>query len=471
MPVLPLLVEEDVTHYEHQIKAHPLGVRPSGNAFTASVHIRENLGIFSSLPDKLILALLEWLHYDDLLRLGSTCRAFFAFTACDDLWKRLFLQQSPSRPPWLGSWRATYLQHAGAKIPPFDCQLYSDALYRPFLCSQLNLAQFVSCIPLPNCIPRFANLSQADYLNCWNNRPFILTEPVKEWPIFSRWCQETLLDQYADVEFRAEAVDWPLKIYVEYMSNNGDESPLYLFDKDFVEKMNLVVEGNSRAYWPPQCFGEDLFALLGGQRPDSRWLIIGPERGGSTFHKDPNATSAWNAVIRGSKYWIMFPGSTLPPGVFVSEDQSEVTSPLSIAEWLLTFHKEARSIRGCIEAVCKEGEVLHVPSGWWHLVVNLEPAIAITQNFISHSHLECALEFLGNRPDQVSGFCNEIKNPHQLFLNALKQHGIEAPSKQSAVNGTKRKWEQVLMGEEMHPTDGEATFSFGFANDTEEENG
>lgn len=47
----------------------------------------------------------------------------------------------------------------------------------------------------------------------------------------------------------------------------------------------------------------------------------------------------------------------------MSDDQSEVTSPLSIAEWLFSFHAEARKTKGCIEGICNEGEVLHVPSG------------------------------------------------------------------------------------------------------------
>lgn len=75
------------------------------------------------------------------------------------------------------------------------------------------------------------------------------------------------------------------------MNNQRDESPLYLFDRSFVEKMELSVgrkiEGH---YWIPECFGEDFFATLGAERPDHQWLIIGPERSGSTFHKDPNAT-------------------------------------------------------------------------------------------------------------------------------------------------------------------------------------
>ena len=65
----------------------------------------------------------------------------------------------------------------------------------------------------------------------------------------------------------------------------------------------------------PKYFDEDLFSVLGDEgRPDFRWLIMGPPRSGSTFHKDPNATSAWNAVITGSKKWIMYPPHALPPG-------------------------------------------------------------------------------------------------------------------------------------------------------------
>jgi hypothetical protein len=302
----------------------------------------------------------------------------------------------------------------------------------------------------------------------WSGRPFILTDPVREWPLQQKWCQDSLLEQYGEVIFRAEAVDWPLKTYVEYMSNNTDESPLYLFDRSFVEKMDLRVARDSGSYWLPECFGEDIFTLLGDQRPDHRWLIIGPERSGSTFHKDPNATSAWNAVIRGSKYWIMFPNSasTPPPGVFVSEDQSEVTSPLSIAEWLLTFHDEARNTPGCLEGVCGEGEVLHVPSGWWHLVVNLEPAIAITQNFVPKSHITAAIDFLKNKPEQVSGFKSDVQNPYALFMERLQKHHPNLIEQQQQAS-KKRKWEEVVHG--ASEEDGAADFSFGLGDELDEE--
>lgn len=59
--------------------------------------------------------------------------------------------------------------------------------------------------------------------------------------------------------------------------------------------------------------------------------IIGPTRSGSTWHQDPNGTSAWNAVTAGQKAWLMFPPDITPPGVFVSADQAQVEAPLSLA--------------------------------------------------------------------------------------------------------------------------------------------
>src|SRR6266699_1703225 len=236
--------------------------------------------------------------------------------------------QSRQCPTWQGTWRSTVLGLSRERRLRIDCGgVFSDVLHRPFVCTNILLDKYASGIPQANRIQHFEDLSYAEFAGKWSNTPFILTQGIRGWPVLKHWSLDKQLKMYSETEFRAEAVDWPFGTYHRYMSDNQDESPLYLFDRKFAEKMGIQVgRGDDAAYWNPDCFGHDLFEVLGAERPAHRWLIIGPARSGSTFHKDPNGTSAWNAVIQGAKYWIMFPPSVAVPGVYVSKDNSEVTS-------------------------------------------------------------------------------------------------------------------------------------------------
>ena len=123
--------------------------------------------------------------------------------------------------------------------------------------------------------------------------------------------------------------------YHRYCRESRDDLPLYIFDPRFADKCPALLEHFS----VPEHFGsEDLFSVLGADRPDHRWLIAGPERSGSVWHIDPNATSAWNAVVRGAKKWILFPPNCPPPGVHPSPAGDEVTQPVSLPEWYFNYY-------------------------------------------------------------------------------------------------------------------------------------
>lgn len=73
------------------VPPHPLGIKPAGNAYTSSSNIRSTIGIFASLPDELIVQILEHLDSTSLLQLGATCKVLYAFSRLEDLWKALFI--------------------------------------------------------------------------------------------------------------------------------------------------------------------------------------------------------------------------------------------------------------------------------------------------------------------------------------------------------------------------------------------
>jgi hypothetical protein len=59
---------------------------------------------------------------------------------------------------------------------------------------------------------------------------------------------------------------------------------------------------------------------------------------------------------------------------------------------------------GCtpLETICEAGEVMFVPRGWWHCVLNVDDTVAVTQNYVSDCNLADVLQFLRIKGEQES---------------------------------------------------------------------
>ncbi|KAI8813043.1 hypothetical protein BJ742DRAFT_735390 [Cladochytrium replicatum] len=77
-----------------------------------------------------------------------------------------------------------------------------------------------------------------------------------------------------------------------------------LFDKNFA---NSDITGMADDFMV-----QSYLCSVLGETWNCRWVIIGLTGSRSTFQVDPNSTSASNAVITGSKKWIMFPPEAIP---------------------------------------------------------------------------------------------------------------------------------------------------------------
>jgi hypothetical protein len=381
----------------------------------------------------------------------------------EENWRQFTLNRFRGNFKYLENWRNTFKFMTGSFIRDVPIQVecvYSDFLYHSYRCASIDLEELTT--PSRDNIERRSNLSMKEFLEEYAipGKPVILTDIVSHWPAYSKWTWEFFLNRSSTQEYRAEAVDMTFNNYYQYAIAAFEESPLYLFDKFAIDNdPSLANDFNV-----PEYFNQDLFSVLGDQRPDYRWIIIGPERSGSTFHVDPNATSAWNAVLQGSKKWILLPPGYAPPGVYPSKDGSEVTSPVSLAEWYLNHYHELADDPNVIEGVCKAGEIIYVPSNWWHSVMNLEDSIALTQNFVSDFNLMSVLKFLRFKPDQVSGFKGDCyPSLFEAFLDGLKRERPKAWGEvdSSQLEEKKSKWTELTANA------GETSFSFGFTIDDE----
>lgn len=427
---------------------HPLNVKPSGNFMLQESHLPwhhtpryRHLGLLASFPDDVIMNILSYVQSPrDLLNLAFTSRFLYAFAYDEELWRKLCIHSMGDKvTQWRGLWKCTMLgidldQQADLQLT--DNDLCLDVLYRPFQCLQIDYDKVFWQVSNeeekrsvwaqqrnhggpprtpPGGVARVSEqwMTLERYNELWHDKPFILSvDDDNRWP---QWDLSTLLQRFPQVKFRQEAVQWPLALYALYLQQNRDESPLYLFDCSSEAILQLKQE-----YSVPKIFQHDLFHEFSQYscRPDNAWLIVGPKRSGSTFHKDPNFTSAWNTALTGRKLWIMLPTNITPPGVGTDDAESEVTSPVGVAEWvMLGFFNDCLKIEECQIAVTFPGECMHVPSSWWHSVINLDDSVALTQNFVPEPKLGNVLHFFKNKRDQISGFRpKEVKEAIKSLL-------------------------------------------------------
>ncbi|KAJ6824495.1 F-box protein [Iris pallida] len=402
-------------------------IQPLGNLLLVgpSANIRNpGLGSLHVLPDDILLDLLSLLSAKELSILSTASRSFFVFATHDPLWRSLVLREFQGDFVFSGSWRSTYFSSSSSNCPDSPSStilvnnFYSDYLFQSWLCANLKMKP--EWLRRDN-IPRRRGLSMEEFVRCFEepNKPVLLEGCIDSWPALRKWtCRDHLVRVCGDVKFTAGPVEMKLDSYFRYADKVKEERPLYVFDPKFVEKVPELGSG----YEVPLYFKEDMFSVLGEERPDFRWIIIGPAGSGSSFHVDPNSTSAWNAVIKGSKKWVMFPPEVVPPGVHPSPDGAEVACPVSITEWFMNFYGACENWKKRpVECVCKAGEVVFVPNGWWHLVINLEDSIAITQNYVSRRNLLNVLDFLKkpNASELVSGTSDRV-NIHCKFRSAIE---------------------------------------------------
>ncbi|KAM0823400.1 hypothetical protein ACQ4PT_044197 [Festuca glaucescens] len=280
-------------------------VQPLGNLLLAAArraNLRDSgLGALRPLPDDLILDVLGLLPARDLAALSAASKAFYVISSHDPLWRAIVLAELGGDFAFAGSWRTTYIAAASgrAHCPPRALEIkgfYSDYLFQSRLCANMEMrTEWLE----RDTIDRRRGLSVEKFIAEYEepNWPVLLEGCLDTWPALQKWTREYLLEVSAGKEFAVGPVSMPLDRYFLYADNVQEERPLYLFDAKFAEK---VPEMGSD-YEVPVYFQEDLFKVLGEERLDHRWIIIGPAGSGSSFHVDPNSTSAWNAVIKGAK--------------------------------------------------------------------------------------------------------------------------------------------------------------------------
>ncbi|KAK9930455.1 hypothetical protein M0R45_027492 [Rubus argutus] len=310
----------------------------------------DGLGDFLVLPDELICAILESLSARDVARLSCVSSVMYILCNEEPLWLSLCLNTLSGPLEYKGSWKKTvlHLEHV-----PYECDearrkpLNFDGFNSMFLYRRLYRCHTtLDGFSFDNGNVERKNKITVEEFSCDydGKKPVLLTGLADAWPARHTWTLDHLLQNYGDTAFKisqrsSRKISMTFKDYVSYMKVQHDEDPLYIFDHKFGD-----------------------------------------------FEPVPGIH-----FLCGRKRWALYPPGRVPIGVTVHVNKEDgdvnIETPTSL-QWWLDFYPLLADEDKPIECTQMPGETIFVPSGWWHCVLNLEPSIAVTQNFVNSKNFE-----------------------------------------------------------------------------------
>mmetsp|Transcript_372 Transcript_372/g.545 ORF Transcript_372/g.545 Transcript_372/m.545 type:complete len:473 (-) Transcript_372:209-1627(-) len=310
----------------------------------------------------------------------------------------------------------------------------------------------------------WTDLSIEDFIEKYQKPeiPVIITGLTDTWKAQKNWTIEELFTgKYRNCRLKIGEDDdgytirIKVKYFLNYMMHQKDDSPMYLFDGTFDE------DGIEREmlddYEIPFYFKDDLFNLVSERRrPPYRWFLVGPKRSGTSAHTDPLGTSAWNALVYGRKRWILTKPGTRKRQVKgyhlrrKGEDGEASTYFSYVLPRILKEEAEKKNRdMGIREVIQEPGEVIYVPGGWYHAVLNITDTVAVTQNFCARAQfLKIWRHARKGRKKMSQKWLSKLKEEHpdlaEMALKCNDDDGFEF--KKSSKKKKKKKIEEVELG-------------------------
>ena len=278
-------------------------------------------------------------------------------------------------------------------------------------------------------VERRSNLSYEEFFREYSakSKPVIITDAMPS--LFanspSPWSLEHIVDVCGDVYVHAQRYDPSVRAWgklasekvvklrdfvAEFQANvtrvddahafdydgpkDVDGNPLlYLFDLPLPEACPEIVS----EFTVPKYFAGDLLQRVPRDvdvpyRDAWPSLFIGPRYSRGSLHVDSFGSSFWMALFEGRKKWIFFEPEQKP---LLYEQRADQTFAVDVFRPNLTeTPMYARAVH--TECVLQPGEILFVPAGSPHQVMNLDATVSVSMNFIDAANRQRVIDTLKN---------------------------------------------------------------------------
>ncbi|KGB76206.2 hypothetical protein CNBG_2044 [Cryptococcus deuterogattii R265] len=293
----------------------------------------------------------------------------------------------------------------------------------------------VSVIP-PRPFPTYDHLSYGDFLDnhMIPNVPFFLSSAnTSTWPATKSFRKpntqstaslpnlpalrqyshhvvpvaNTLQPQFSEFERTEKSLGEVLDLWENQESEQG--RGLYVKDWHLMAELEGQGKGVGEIYSVPECLRDDWLNPPYTPSPrtkpinssastsDFRFTYVGPALTYTPLHRDVYGSYSWSANVVGRKMWWFFPPDKLGR---VKDENRELVFDVR--------HLEGEG--GAMKVLQEEGEIIFIPSGWHHQVVNLDFCISINHNFFASPTLPHIYRALCVSQDRVEDSIADVKD-------------------------------------------------------------
>ena len=178
--------------------------------------------------------------------------------------------------------------------------------------------------------------------------------------------------------------DWHYDIACEAIACNAEyKTPVY-FSNDWLNewwtlhRLEQYLNHNNSTHLEYMCYMYNLEKDVDA-KSDFKFLYFGHANTFTPLHHDIYKSYSWSGQIVGTKRWLLYPPNT--------EDICKGKPTLSKAA-------KSRTVEGMIEVVQEPGELIFVPSGWYHEVYNETSSVSINHNWINENNIDVVAQHL-----------------------------------------------------------------------------
>jgi histone arginine demethylase JMJD6 len=267
-------------------------------------------------------------------------------------------------------------------------------------------------------IERRSNLSYAQFAEeyLYANKPVIVTDAIRDWKALTRWTPDFLKREFGELRFTINearsqeaaykdnegTVEYTMVRFIDRVLESTDENPApYLRNRVLGEMFPSLTQDIEPLpeYLLPNWLPEKYLVKYVGEvlnRGAAIEIYVGGKGGAfPVLHYDGAGVHAFLMQIFGRKQFIIYPPDQ-EEYLYPSPERQNLSLIRDLDHPDLTrFPLFAKAVP--IKFVLEPGELLFVPSHWWHTTKMLTPSISISANVINQSNWHELVSFVSMR--------------------------------------------------------------------------